>query len=46
MRKGVSRTGGWGDVDGGEVVGEDRFSASDSFNSFQRYRVINEGLLW
>lgn len=22
------------------------FSESDSFNSFQTYRVINEGLLW
>lgn len=44
--KGVSATRGWGDVDGGEVVEEDRFSPTDSFNSFQRYRVINEGFLW
>lgn len=44
--KGVSVTRGWGDVDGGEVVEEDRFSPTDSFNSFQRYRVINEGFLW
>lgn len=46
MRKRVRKIGGWGDVDGGEVVEEDRFSPTDSFNSFQRHRVINEGFLW